>query len=122
MLPRCDSPRAWRAATSPAHNGATPRATFSQDRRTIAGWPVNRPRHEQAVPFAYALGFGLDQAEELGPRPRFPEALSPRTSSSRFPRTAAEWGFCPVTRFRSSTMYGFQISPQLKSTPTFSLR
>jgi hypothetical protein len=27
-----------------------------------------------------------------------------RTSSNRFARIAAEAGFCPVTRFRSSTM------------------
>ncbi len=52
---------------------------------------------------AYALRLS-DRAEEPAPRPDLREALSPRTSSSRFPRTAAEAGFCPVTRFRSSTM------------------
>ena len=39
----------------------------------------------------------------------------------RLARTAADAGFCPVTRFRSSTMYGFHFSTLLMSTPTFSL-
>ena len=40
--------------------------------------------------------------------------------SSRSASTAAEFGFCPVIRLRSSTMYGSQIGPRLNSTPTLS--
>ena len=52
----------------------------------------------------YVLRLGLGEPEAPSLRPGLFETRSASTSSNRLARTAAESGFCPVTKFRSSTI------------------